>query len=191
MIDPLTPSLLLLLLVAMFWSSIWFLTLLSSPLLAYPVSPNPHHPTNVLNTIDCFQQRYSPSYPISAFFPIAASDCTRAAQILLCGDGLTTVHFSRRPAQGTGLPFSWHHRTCEVKIDIPAEGNPVETTTLLEISAMVLRITQRCILSRGSRHLGGRSTVGRNNLIEVTVSGLAYEMGADKLFGQCVHQFST
>ena len=174
----------------MIWLFTLLISFLTSPLLAFPLSPNPHHLTNILTkryTIDCFEQRYSSSYPVSASFPIVPADCTVAAQILLCSDSLSVLHFSRQPDRGSKLPFALYHRTCKVKIDILARGDPVETATLLEISTRVLEITRKCVLSRSSRHLGGKSTVGRNNLMEVTVSGVAAEMQESIPEGQCLN----
>lgn len=178
----------------MIWLFTLLIPLLTSPLLAHPLSPNPHHLTNVLAkryTIDCFEQHYSSSYPVSASFPIVPADCLGAAQVLLCGDSLGIVQFSRKPDRGSGLPHAWYRNTCKVKIDILARGNPVESATLLEISTRVLEITRTCILSRSSRRLGGRSTVGRNNLIEVTVSGIAAGMQDPVPEDQCLANFTN
>ena len=83
----------------------------------------------------------------------------------------TQARFSRAPDAVGHLPLTFANGTCKVKLDIIAPGNPTETTTLLEIHNRVLEITKKCVMSSSTRHLGGYSTVGNADLIQLTVSG--------------------
>ena len=124
--------------------------------------------------VNCWERSYNPSSPWSSFAPIIPSDCLKAAQQVACpGDMLSRVRFSRAPDAAGHLPFIFVNGTCKVRLDIIAPENPTETTTLLEIHNRILEITKKCVMSRSTRRLGGYSTVGNADLIQITVSGNA------------------
>ncbi|KAL9118582.1 MAG: hypothetical protein Q9187_004869 [Circinaria calcarea] len=135
-------------------------------ILAAPSSPNLHSYSKLLSkrhVLQCFQS--TPTNPLCRIIP---SDCMRAVQILREGDKVDApMEFSR--VTGYRVPHRLEVGTCKIIWDIIAEGNPSEITTLYEISARALELTSRCVIAPHSGRVGGRSTVGPNDLIWVGV----------------------
>lgn len=146
------------------------LVFLFALILAAPSSSNLHSSLKLLSRsrheIQCFV-----SSPIRRLCRIVPSDCTRAVQILRVGDRVQApMEFSR--VTGYQVPFKVEFGSCRILVDIIAPDNPSEITTLYEISTRALEVTSRCVITPNFGRIGGRTTAGPNNLINVGVMGV-------------------
>lgn len=155
--------------VTMLISLISVLVFLSALILAAPSSPNFHPPSKLLSKryeIQCFRQTVQ-----RPLCPAVPSDCMRVIQLMRGGDKVDApMEFSR--VTGYTLPHLWAYGTCKIIIDVVASGNPSEITTVYEISIRALELIARCVIDPRFARMGGRTTVGPNDIIRVGVMGV-------------------
>lgn len=151
------------------------ISLLTS-VLAVPTTPNPSQTLKLLSkrrTIDCFD---SIAHAFGSRVAPRIADCVLASESILCEvDSVNYVpirFWSGGRAVGTDaqLPLIWTHGTCSIYIDI-FTPRVVDRATLLDIALRAAEIINQCV--RGDNGLGGGTTVGARDLIDVFVWGVS------------------
>ena len=116
--------------------------------------------------VGCFPQQST-----HTIVPPYAPDCGHLVETqILCGSKfLVPMDFSRDGSKGYKVPSTFTFGTCRISIDMNTAADVIESSSFGNIAVRVKEIINACVL-RGY-HLGGRSTVGNDDLIGVVVTG--------------------
>ena len=97
-------------------------------------------------------------------------DCHRAMQQAYCDPKLWTVpmHFSSDPTKGFELPQTYESGTCKVSIGL-RQNEDIAESSIAEIAEVTVEVLIACV--NGASGLGGVSTAGNDDLLQVIVTG--------------------
>ncbi|KAL8809465.1 MAG: hypothetical protein Q9223_005092 [Gallowayella weberi] len=79
------------------------------------------------------------------------------------------IQFGRRPGLGYQVPAEWKRGNCQVKIDVHDEDD-IEIASFVDIARQAIYVNLYCVAPRP--HYGGTKLVGRNQVMNVSLSGL-------------------
>ncbi|KAL8807285.1 MAG: hypothetical protein Q9182_000790 [Xanthomendoza sp. 2 TL-2023] len=79
------------------------------------------------------------------------------------------IQFGRKPGLGYKVPAQWRRGNCQVKIDVHGEDD-IEIASFIDIARQAILVNLFCVAPRP--HYGGTKLVGRNQVMNVSLSGL-------------------
>jgi hypothetical protein len=121
--------------------------------------------TSISEYDDCFD----PPAPRTGLYPTNLEDCSNAAQGLIQDrEPFRPIIFARKGIAGYRLPKVVRNGTCVISIDV-LNDNDKDTFTLWKAYTAAIDIARRC--TQGPYTLGGRTTVGPKNVVNVVVFG--------------------
>ena len=87
------------------------------------------------------------------------------------------MDFSRDGSKGYKVPNVFTFGTCKIAIDMNTKVDVVEKSSFGQIAIRSKEIIRSCVMN--GYHLGGRSTIGDDDLIGITVTGQIFEKGEE------------
>ena len=142
-----------------------------------------HAVPTTLNTTTSSSNYLSKRYYVGCFpqqkthtiVPPYVPDCGHLVETqILCGNKfLAPMAFSRDGTKGYKVPDTFTFATCRISIDMNTEADVVEQSNFGQIATRAKEIIESCVVH--GYHLGGRSTIGNNDLIGISVTGIIFE----------------
>ena len=132
----------------------------TSPFLAHPMNDD-------VFGAQCFEK--ANPYAVE-FKPISYRDCIEAAKkAMLGGKAGAPMHFSRDAEAGMGMPETWSHGRCAIRIDVK-EHDDEDTFPMVAVANAASLLAQRCS-KPSTPGLGGMGLIGPKKVIMIFVYG--------------------